>query len=275
MAVITLSTSPQNTPAPAAIVTGASKTVAVGKDRSIDAVAGVKASDDASISTLASRLSKAATATAESTAGLTYSTLREKVLDNTHTIFYPFEGAAKAAAEKEQPEPSDAASAKSASAATAFLNKKAQNPFEGLSRDQLATISNDESGTFTINERRAAATQAYKEEEVWRTQVTSQGMQEYNQTGKMTNFFKAVLDHFNELPPLEQATYPKNYAADLQSKVDLDFNYWNHSPGDAGPTPGSLADIFGEKKTGTLFDLLDALTVNRAAEDEAEKRKAP
>lgn len=263
----------QNSPAVGAAETAKTKPTGSATNSSTKALAGIaEATDTASISTLASRLSKAATATAEATAGLSYTALREKVLENTQTIHYPFEGAAKAAAAKEQPEPNDAVSAKSASAATAFLNGKAPNPFARLSREQLATISNDESGTFTINERRAASTQAHKEEEAWRMQVVAQSSQEYSQTGKLTKFFQSVLDHFNQLPALEQATYPQNYAADLQAKVDLDFNYWNHSPGDSGPTPGSLADIFGEKKTGNLFDLLDALTVN--LEDQDNKARA-
>ncbi|RFD30776.1 hypothetical protein CER19_07705 [Pseudomonas sp. GL93] len=40
--------------------------------------------------------------------------------------------------------------------ATAFANGLASNPFRGLSVDQLTLIARDESGTFTVNERRAA-----------------------------------------------------------------------------------------------------------------------
>ncbi|QYG07833.1 hypothetical protein [Janthinobacterium sp. PAMC25594] len=54
----------------------------------------------------------------------------------------------------------------------------------------MSAITNDDSGTFTINERRAAFTQAYDEEQAWRSQVVAQAMAEYNTTGKMTNFFK-------------------------------------------------------------------------------------
>lgn len=210
------------------------------------------------ISTLAGRLSAASTATSATIRGYDHAALGAWVNDNTTDILYPLDAEHKAAAAKQLPQPNDAAAAKSAAAATAFVDRKGPNPFAGLSREQLSTISNDDSGTFTINERRAAFTQAYQEEEAWRAQVVAQAMQEYNTTGKMTNFFKSVLGHFNTLPQLEQSQYPANYASDLEDKIKLDFNYFNHAAGDGGPTPGSLADLLKkqDKKGQDLFDLL-------------------
>lgn len=214
--------------------------------------------DDVVISTLAGRLAKASTATSATIQGFDHAALGVWVNGNTDDILYPLDAEHKAAVARQVPEPNDAASAKSAAAATAFVDRKGPNPFAGLSREQLSTISNDDSGTFTINERRAAFTQAYDEEQAWRTQVVAQAMQEYNSTGKMTNFFKSVLGHFNTLPQLEQSQYPANYANDLEDKIKLDFNYFNHAAGDGGPTPGSLADLLKNqgKKTVDLFDLL-------------------
>ena len=210
------------------------------------------------ISTLAGRLSAASTATSATIRGYDHAALGAWVNDNTTDILYPLDAEHKAAAAKQVPQPNDAAAAKSAAAATAFVDRKGPNPFAGLSREQLSTISNDDSGTFTINERRAAFTQAYQEEEAWRIQVVAQAMQEYNTTGKMTNFFKSVLGHFNTLPQLEQSQYPADYASDLEGKIKLDFNYFNHAAGDGGPTPGSLADLLKkqDKKGLDLFDLL-------------------
>lgn len=214
--------------------------------------------DEVVISTLAGRLSAASTATSATIRGYDHAALGVWVNDNTTDILYPLDAEHKAAAAKQVPQPNDAAAAKSAAAATAFVDRKGPNPFAGLSREQLSTISNDDSGTFTINERRAAFTQAYQEEEAWRIQVVAQAMQEYNTTGKMTNFFKSVLAHFNTLPQLEQSQYPANYASDLEDKIKLDFNYFNHAAGDGGPTPGSLADLLKnqDKKGLDLFDLL-------------------
>ena len=214
--------------------------------------------DEVVISTLAGRLSAASTATSATIRGYDHAALGAWVNDNTTDILYPLDAEHKAAAASQVPQPNDAAAAKSAAAATAFIDRKGPNPFAGLSREQLSAISNDDSGTFTINERRAAFTQAYDEEQAWRTQVVAQAMQEYNTTGKMTSFFKSVLAHFNTLPQLEQSQYPANYASDLEDKIKLDFNYFNHAAGNGGPTPGSLADMLKnqDKKDLDLFDLL-------------------
>lgn len=217
------------------------------------------ASDGVSISTFSSRLSKAADHAATRLQGLDNNGLRNQLDADIKKIFYDLDVAHKAAAASEVPEPNDDASAQSATSATAFVDGKGPNPFAGLSRDQLATIAHDESGTFTVNERRAAFTQAYQEEQAWRSQVVAAAMREYNESGKMTNFFQSVLGHFEGLPDLEKATYPENYADDLRAKIKLDFNYFNHSPGDAGPTPGSIAGLTKAMKSNDLdlFKLLD------------------
>lgn len=201
------------------------------------------AANDVSISTLASR--SAAAAAGSSYDGLPHDALAVRVRANTEKILYVLDDAHLKAAAAEIPQPPDADAQRSADAATEFVNSRraSANPFAGLSREQLATIANDESGTFTINERRAAWDQAYKEEEAWREQVVAKAMQEYHQTGKLTNFFKDVLAHFETLPALEQSQYPANYASDLTAKIKLDFNYFNHTAGDGPPTPGSLATL--------------------------------
>ena len=205
-----------------------------------------------SISTLSSRLSKAAEHTTARLQGMDHDGMGNQLNADIRKIFYDLDAAHKTAAASEVPEPNDDASAQSAASATAFVDRKGPNPFAGLSRDQLATIAHDESGTFTVNERRAAYTQAHQEEEAWRVQVIAAGIREYEQSGKMTKFFGSVLDHFEGLPDLEKATYPDNYADDLRAKIKLDFNYINHSAGDAGPTPGSIADLTKNTKSNDL-----------------------
>lgn len=259
--MVSISTAGIQPGAPSAAAGGkvSSDKAASDKAQTTQAPAGAGAvADDVVISTLAGRLSAASTATSATIRGYDHAALGAWVNDNTTDILYPLDAEHKAAAASQVPQPNDAAAAKSAAAATAFVDRKGPNPFAGLSREQLSTISNDDSGTFTINERRAAFTQAYQEEEAWRTQVVAQAMQEYNTTGKMTNFFKSVLGHFNTLPQLEQSQYPANYASDLEDKIKLDFNYFNHAAGNGGPTPGSLADMLKnqDKKDLDLFDLL-------------------
>jgi len=56
-----------------------------------------------------------------------------------------------------------------------------------------------------------------------------------------------LLDHFKELPAIEQAQYPKDYASDLQSKIDLDFNYRTHQAEGKGKDPMSLIEMLFEQ----------------------------
>jgi len=66
--------------------------------------------------------------------------------------------------------------------------------------DQLALITYDDSGTFTVNERRAALEESAKQEFAWRQKVVAEAEFEYNSTGKLTNFSQSVLDHYKGLP---------------------------------------------------------------------------
>lgn len=125
--------------------------------------------------------------------------------------------------------------------ATQFENGSGANPFAGLSRDQLALITYDDSGTFTTNEKRAAWSEASSQEYAWRQKVVAQAMAEYNGTGKLTHFFTAVLDHYKTLPGIEQAQYPDSYETKLQGWIDLDFNYWTHTVEGRG-SPQSVLD---------------------------------
>lgn len=187
---------------------------------------------DVSISSLASRLSRAEGARGET---LSHAALGDKVRANIERINYPLDAQHKAAAARQLPEPNDAASSASAQAANEYVdNLHGPNPFAGLSREQLSTIVNDESGTFTINEQVAAYRQAYDEEQQWREKAVAQAMQEYHDTGKLTDFFKSVLEHFKGLPEAEQALYPENYASDLEDKIRIDFNYFTHTAGGQG-----------------------------------------
>ncbi|GGY86795.1 hypothetical protein ACFFTM_16220 [Pseudoduganella plicata] len=211
------------------------------------------ASSGVAISSLAARLSRAEGAAGAQNAGLSHEALGDKVRSNIERITYPLDAQHKAAAARQVPDPADANATASALAANAYIeNLRGPNPFAGLSREQLSTIANDTSGTFTINEQRAAYRQAYDEEQQWRTRAVAQAMQEYHETGKLTNFFSAALEHFNGLPRTEQALYPASYAGDLRDKIELDFNYFTHTPGGkSGPADLNLPDLH-EDAAGAL-----------------------
>ena len=204
------------------------------------------------ISSLAGRLSKAADSFNSAISNLSHRELGEKVRGTIETLNYPLTAESIAAKSKEVPEPGDAAALASAAAANEYVaNLKGRNPFAGLSREQLSHIANDESGAFTTNERYAAYRQAYDEEEAWRSEVVAHAMDEYKRTGKLTNFFSSLLAHFNGLPAAEQSLYPESYASDLQSKVDLDFNYFTS---EAGGRPDAGAISLASLRSMAQFD---------------------
>ena len=91
--------------------------------------------------------------------------------------------------------------------------------FKGMPRDQLALITYDESGTFSLAERASARLETAEQEQLWRQSATTRALSEYNTTGKMAGFFHEAQTHFNSLPVIEQTQYPSGYASDLQSKV--------------------------------------------------------
>lgn len=94
-----------------------------------------------------------------------------------------------------------------------------------MSRDQLSVIAYDESGDFTVNEKKSAWLESYRQERVWRQQVVAQGSAEYSATGKLTDFYTSVLDHYKGLPAVAQSQYLSDYETRLQHWIDLDFNY--------------------------------------------------
>ena len=204
------------------------------------------------ISTLARQLAASASRAEERDNTLSRSELADKAKTALSQISGDSYQVNKKKHDDEVPNTSDPVLLARAKQATEFVNRSSnigneKNPFAGLSREQLANVIYDESGTYTVNERRAAWMEASKQEEVWREKVIAQAIDEDNQSGKLTNFFSSVLDHFKELPAIEQAQYPKDYAADLQSKIDLDFNYRTHRAEGKDKGPMSLIEMLFEQ----------------------------
>lgn len=135
----------------------------------------------------------------------------------------------KKANDAEVPDTQDPVLLARASDATQFVNGNGKNPFAGMSSAQLSLVVYDNSGSFTTNERRAAWSESSDRESTWRQSVVANSMAEYNNTGKLTKFFTAALDHYKDLPLIEQAQYPDSYEAKLQGWIALDFNYKTHS----------------------------------------------
>jgi len=218
----------------------------------------ISARDSVSISTLASRLVLAEDATRLSNASLSTPALRDKVTKNLQNINYPLDSANKLQKSEELPTPLDEASKASAEAANKFMdNITGPSPFAGLSREQLTTIYNDESGTFTTNEKYAAYREAYNQEISWRSAFVAKANAEYEMKGTQTQAFSAALAHYKELPLLEQVLYPDTYASNLEEKIKLDYNYFtNTAHGQTGFTADSLANLANRNR-----DLNSSVTI--------------
>mgnify|MGYP000157849178 FL=1 len=204
------------------------------------------------ISTLSTQLAASAKRADERDKSLTRTELADKAEHILNTIIGNGYDAKKNINDNEVPNTSDPALLARAKQATAFVNDSSkgghsvQNPFSGLSHEQLSNIIYDDSDTFTVNERQAAWRESYDQEEAWAEKVVAQAMAEYNNSGKLTKFFTSVLDHFNQLPAIEQAQYPQEYASNLQYRIDLDFDYRTNQAGDDEKTQQSFLDMIFE-----------------------------
>ncbi|MEQ9947244.1 hypothetical protein [Pectobacterium aroidearum] len=194
-------------------------------------------SEGVHVSSLARQLSEAATrATARET-----STDRDGLAAMAKSITEKLIGMSYAINKKdhdaEVPKTDDPELLARARQATDFLNDKGANPFKGLSREQLALITYDESGAFTVNERRAAWVESYDQEQQWRQAIAAKMMDEYNRTGEISsNSLSEILKHYKSLPAIEEAQQPKGYDIQLWARIQLqesgrsssqDIGEWN------------------------------------------------
>lgn len=222
-----------------------------------------KTIDTSTVSTLAGQLSKASVSAQARDVSLTRQELgnfAQKTLNKLEGVNY---FANKSKYDAEIPNSDDPTLLARAESATKFTNGVGSNPFVGMPREQLALITYDDSGTFTTNERRAALEESATQEFAWRQQVVAQSMAEYNSTGKLTNFFQSVLDHFKSLPAIEQSQYPKDYESKLQAWIDMDFNYFTNES--EGKKNNSIIESLTDKVLNgdsTLFNSADSFDEN-------------
>lgn len=215
------------------------------------------------ISTLGSQLAASASRNEDRDKTLTHSELAAKAKSIINHIIGDSYYANKTLHDTEAPKTSDLDLLSRAKQATAFVNdasrggKSIKNPFSDLSGEQLSNIIYDDSGAYTVNERHAAWRESYDQEEAWRVKAIAQAMNEYNSTGKLTNFFSSVLEHFKELPAIEQAQYPKDYASDLESKISRDFNYRTHQAEGKSEDPVSLIEMLFEQNPKRPNEILE------------------
>jgi hypothetical protein len=185
--------------------------------------------DTSRLSSLSLQLSESAARAAARDASLSRKEFGAKASELLSKISGDGYFANKKANDAEVPDTQDPGLLARADNATQFVNGNGKNPFAGMSSDQLSLIIYDDSGGFTTNERRAAWSESSDQEYAWRQKVVASSIAEYNETGKLTKFFTAALEHYKELPVIEQAQYPDSYEAKLQGWIALDFNYKTHT----------------------------------------------
>jgi hypothetical protein len=99
-----------------------------------------------------------------------------------------------------------------------------ENPFFGLGRAELAAIQYDESGSFTTNERRAAASEAGRQYGEWSAEICARATRERALTGKSEHALNEILAYFDALPAIERAALPKGYMERLRAEVAASEN---------------------------------------------------
>jgi hypothetical protein len=111
-----------------------------------------------------------------------------------------------------------------------FAKGLGPNPFAGLSAEQLSLITYDESGDFTINERRAAALELGRQRSEWTVYITQKMEGERLKTGGNEQGIREIIEYYRALPPIEEAQIQGNWEVDfmmLLSRHEDELPEWN------------------------------------------------
>jgi hypothetical protein len=99
-------------------------------------------------------------------------------------------------------------------------NLGAQNPFAGLSREQLNLITYDEEGPYTLHERTAAYDAVCDIERKWNHALWGpKRLEAAANNGRTPMFLTEVLAHYRTLEPIEEAQYPDIYESRLEREI--------------------------------------------------------
>ncbi|MCJ8175154.1 hypothetical protein MRS45_03505 [Pseudomonas viridiflava] len=208
--------------------------------------------DTSSLSSLSLQLSESAARAAARDSSLSRKELGSKASELLSQISGDGYFANKKAIDAEVPDTKDPGLLARAANATQFVNGSGKNPFAGMSSEQLSLIIYDDSGSFTTNERRAAWRESSDQDYAWQQKVVANSIAEYRETGKLTKFFTAALEHYKDLPAIEQAQYPNSYEAKLQGWIALDFNYKTHTAEGTGSAQDVMDKVLNLDKQ--MFD---------------------
>lgn len=219
------------------------------------------AADKATFSTLAGQLNDAAARAAKRDAVMTHAELGKYGLNRINEFLIESPKANSFTRAMEVPNTTNPELLDRAREATAFVtqtlagHQNAKSPFEKLSREQLNHIAYDDSGIFTLNERRAAYQGVQKMDDAWRKVAIPEGITEQTRTGKASKFYSEALSYFKSLPAIEKAVdYPQDAEATLKAKIKADQTL----PSLSGTTSRQAAD-----RKLTLYDILAGVVDTR------------
>lgn len=210
--------------------------------------------DKATFSTLASQLNESTARAAARDAVMTHTELGKYGLDRINEFLVESPKANSHTRALEVPKTSDPELLDRARKASEFVtltlagHSNATSPFEKLSREQLNVIVYDDSGAFTLNERRAAYLGVQKMDDAWRKTAIPAGILEQARTGSATKFYNEALNYYKSLPAIEKAVaYPKNTEALLKARIKSD---------PALPSFLGVMNRQGGDRKLTLYDIL-------------------
>lgn len=246
--------------------TAAPTTVEKGDQPAVDKTQ-KQAEDKASFSTLASQLNESAARAAKRDAGMTFEELGQYGRNRIKEFTQETPKANSGTRAMEVPKTNDPELLDRARAASAYVtrtlagDKNAISPFEKLSREQLNHIAYDDSGAFTLNERRAAWQGVQKMDDAWRKVAIPQGDLEQIRTGKASKFYSEALSYFKSLPAIEKAVdYPKDAQAILESRIKDDKTLPSF--------PGLVSRPRGDRQF-TLYDVLAGIVDTQKGKGES------
>ena len=178
----------------------------------------------ATITSLASQLSDAALRAKTTYANYTKQQLENMRANTSQLLAGDTYNNNKLTHNAETPNTQDPTLLERAQQATYYVNKLGKNPFSGMPRDQLELIIYDDSGNFTINERRAALFESSNQESAWRKRVVDDYFFNKDVPGKAAEFQKNILDHYRGLPLVARSEAPDDYEAILEKRIEQELN---------------------------------------------------
>ncbi|QXH52419.1 hypothetical protein KSS94_04625 [Pseudomonas fakonensis] len=186
------------------------------------------------LSSLAKQLNAAAGRAAQRDANLTRNELAALARDVLEKLSGGSYLLAKSSHDAYRPATDDPELLLRAQQATDFANGKGSNPFASLSHEQLSLITYDESGDFTVNERRAASAELGARHGKWTQSVVHDIEKERQRTGSIDQGISQILSYYKSLPAIEEAQLPLNYEMNLSLQAS----------GAEADSPAFIASLF-------------------------------